>query len=118
MWIVAFGAAPDHPVAVPVIVPFAVGPADPVFLLPEMTLTAELVGMVKIDLVAPLEGQEVTLLFMVTGGAGELLLTMTEIDSAVGQLEAVIDLRLVRLSGVATATAEAFDLILSGFDPE
>lgn len=118
MGIVAFSAAPDDPVTIPVGVTLAVGTADPIFFLPKMTLSAELIGVVEIDLVTTFQGEEVTFLFMMAGGTSELSLPVVKLDVAVGKTETIVDLLLEWFAVVATAAAETFNPILARFYPE
>ena len=94
MGVVAFSTAPDDPVAIPVGVALAVGTADPIFFLPKMTLSAELVSVVEIDLVTTFQSEEVTFLLMVTGGTSGRALPVVKLDVTVGKVEPIVELLL------------------------
>ena len=68
--IVTFGTSHDHAPALPAVEPLPVSSAGPGLHLAEMTLGAQLVGMVQRRAVAGSENQEFRVLGSVAGGAG------------------------------------------------
>ena len=118
MGIVAFSTAPDDPFAIPVGVALAMGTADPIFFLPKVTLSAELIGVVEIDLVTTFQGEEVTFLLVVAGGTGRRSLPVVKLDIAVGKVEPIVELLLKWFAVVTATAAETFNLILARFYPE
>ena len=70
MGIVTGSAVFNHPLAGPVGNAFSVGTTHPIFFLPEMALTAHLVGVIHVYLHALFGHQKITLIFVVTGITG------------------------------------------------
>lgn len=86
----------------------------PIFLLPEMALTAKLVTVVKIDLASALGDQKIPVFHIVTGITGFTVLHSTMIQLNVP----MYDLSTVRLLDlvipVAIAAGKPFYFVLSG----
>ena len=87
----AGSAIADNTLSRPVGDPFSVGPAQPVTFLSEMTLPAEEITMVEIDLLPFLILQKVLVVPVVTVDAGETatVLAMVDRDRSMGQGESV-----------------------------
>ena len=63
----ACGAVPHDPLTGPVCVPLPVSPTNPVALLPEVALSAELVAVVEIYFPVLLVREQVQIFFIVAG---------------------------------------------------
>ncbi len=107
-----------HAFARPEGYPFAVGPADPVGLLPEMAMTAELVAVIKVYVYAFFRHQDIPLIFFVARVAGK-----RPVFTAVHALNVTM-CYLVRLSNmnffsdVALTAPETLNNIFPGFYSE
>lgn len=97
---------------------FAVGAANPVFLLSEMTLAAHLVAVIHVDLNFRFGYQVITFVFFVTGIAGHLLyLTgVIQADFTMGHFSGLRN--IYGLIFVTLTAFEALHLVLAGFRPE
>ena len=119
MRIVAGGAVVDHPLSRPVEHSFAMGTAQPVTLLAEMALAAELVAVVKIDLPAFLVFQEIPLLRVVTINAAQPLALICHVRGSTSPWVSSAALlgghRFIRMTAAAFV---ALDLSFSGQHPK
>lgn len=108
----------NNPIAGPIAHPLAVGASQPVTFLAEMTLTAQLVAMIKINLRAFFIFQRVQIDRMVAVNAAERthFLTMINHNIAVGKLEGTLATDL--FFGVTTAALVPFDILLPGENPK
>jgi len=107
-----------HPFTGPVGNPFAMCPAKPVPLLPEVALPAELIAVIEVDFPALLIFQIIPFLGMMTINTGQPLPfgTMCKSNIAVSQLKALC--RGDRFTRVTPATPVALDRPLAGQDPK
>jgi len=118
MGIVTAGAVFNHPLAGPVRDALAVGTTDPVFFLPEVALSAELIGMIHIHFHALFGLQKIAFRFVVTAVTGQrpCLAAMIKGNLTMGDFSRLRDAnRFV----IMTLTAfKTLYLIFTGFGPE
>jgi hypothetical protein len=90
----ACNAVKDNALAAPIFDTFSVRPSDPVPFLHEMTLTAQLIAMVKIDLLPLFIHQKVSLLQIMAIDTRQAVFSQAMIDLyvTVGKLGALINL--------------------------
>ena len=112
------GTVFNHPSAGPVRDALAVGTANPVFFLPEVALTAQLVAVIHIHFHAIFGFQKITLFFAVAAetGQGPRLAAVRKDNFTMGDLGSVCNPdRFV----IMTFTAfKALNLIFAGLGPE
>jgi len=111
-------AVEDHPIAGPVVDPFTMRSSKPIPLLAEVTLAAELVAVIKVDLAAFFIFEIIPLLRMVAvdTGKGLTVNAMIQLDIAVGQFQAEVDGN--RFFSVAAAALVTVDELFPGQYPE
>ena len=108
----------DDPLAGPVGDTLAVGTADPVFFLSEMTLRAQLVAVVHIHIDTRFGFQKITFLPIMTRKTGKRFFrtAMIESDLAMGHFSSPGDTD--RFIVMTLAAFKALDLVFAGFGPE
>jgi len=114
----AAGAVTHHPLSGPVGYPFAMGAAQPVAFLAEMTFTAEFIAVVEIDFLALGIGQKIAIFGMMAfdanqRGAGP---AMVQFYIAMGKERPILNQH--RLLPMADAASIAFDELLTGQNSE
>jgi hypothetical protein len=112
------GAVFNHALSGPIGDAFTMGTPYPVFLLPEVALTAHLIAVIHIDLGALFGDQKISFFFVVTGitGQGPRLAAVIEDNFAMGDFSGVCNPD--RFIIMTLAAFETLHLVFAGIGPE